>query len=167
VLGAVLTGGASTRMGRDKAAVVVEGSPMAVRVADALRAGGAREVVCVGGDAGDIPDAFPGEGPLGGIITALRWAGDETVVTAPCDMPWITAAEVRALAVALGGDVAYAKGAHLLAAWGPSCLPRLEAAFAAGERSPKRALALLVAVVVELPDGAWSNDVDTPDDLPH
>jgi molybdopterin-guanine dinucleotide biosynthesis protein A len=165
VLGAVLTGGASTRMGRDKAFVEVDGVAMAERVAAALRGAGARVVARIGTD---VPDVYPGEGPLGGIITALRWARDETVVIAPCDMPWIEAAHVAAVVAALGddADVAVAGEQHLFAAWHPSALLELEAAFAAGERAPKRALERLHVVRVDLGDGPWSRDVDTPADLP-
>jgi molybdopterin-guanine dinucleotide biosynthesis protein A len=164
VLGAVLTGGASTRMGRDKALVEVDGVAMAERVASALRGAGARDVGRIGSD---VPDLYPGAGPLGGIITALRWAGDEDVVVAPCDMPWIEAAHVAALIGALSDDVDVAVSQqHLFAAWQPSALTALEAAFAAGERAPKRALARLRVRAVELGDGAWSRDVDSPQDLP-
>jgi molybdenum cofactor guanylyltransferase len=164
VLGAVLTGGASTRMGRDKALVEVDGVAMADRVAAALHAAGATRVARIGGD---VADLYPGEGPLGGIITALHWAGDEAVVVAPCDMPWIEAAHVRALldALADGVDVAIAGDQHLFAAWRPSALAVLEAAFAEGERSPKRALTRLQVVAAALGGGNWSRDVDTPDDL--
>ena len=58
---------------------------MAVRAADALRAGGATEVVAVGGDLPGLGavgldargDDHPGEGPLGGILTALRLAAHD------------------------------------------------------------------------------------------
>ncbi|MEY2470988.1 MAG: molybdenum cofactor guanylyltransferase [Actinomycetota bacterium] len=150
-------------MGRDKALVEVDGVAMAERVAAVLRAGGARTVVRVGGD---VPDLYPGEGPLGGIITALRWAGAERLVVAPCDMPWIEAPHVAALVAALRDDAdAAVSEQHLFAAFAPSSLAPLEAAFADGERSPKRALARLRVVAVALGDGKWSNDVDTPDDL--
>jgi molybdopterin-guanine dinucleotide biosynthesis protein A len=163
VLGAVLTGGASTRMGRDKATVRVDGVAMAARVAQALRDGGARDVVFVGSE---LPDAFPAEGPLGGIITALRWARDDPVVIAPCDMPWIEGDHVRALVVARTDDVdVVVSQQHLFALWNPSALVRLEAAFTAGERSPKRALANLTVRTVPLPEGRWTKDVDTPEDL--
>jgi molybdopterin-guanine dinucleotide biosynthesis protein A len=87
--GAVLTGGRSRRMGRDKAFVGVEGEPMVRRVVRALRAGGAIEVVAVGGDetgllAEDldrfVPDLHPGEGPLGGVLAALDAAPAAIVV---------------------------------------------------------------------------------------
>lgn len=151
-------------MGRDKATLAIDGVAMAERVARTLRAAGAREVARIGTD---VPDLFPGEGPLGGIITALRWAGDEVVVTAPCDMPWLDAAHVVPLLDALAGnDVAFAAGQHLVAAWSPGALVALEAAFASGERAPRRALAQVRAVAVAFAEGAWSRDVDTPDDLP-
>ncbi len=83
VLGAVLAG-ASRRMGPgiDKALVEVGGVAMARRVADALRAGGAEPVVAVGGDRSalgrigldGVDDRHPGEGPLGGVCTALAAA---------------------------------------------------------------------------------------------
>lgn len=77
--GAVLCGGASRRMGRDKALIPVDGRTLAGRVADALDAAGASPVVAVGGDLAAlraegltaVPDAMPGAGPLAGIVTAL------------------------------------------------------------------------------------------------
>src|SRR5262245_1565825 len=91
--GAVLTGGASRRMGRDKALVEVDGRPMAGRVAAALREAGAAEVQAIGGDAAGlgelgldvVPDRFPGEGPLGGIVTALSAASQPVTVVVACD----------------------------------------------------------------------------------
>ena len=72
--GAVLTGGRSSRMGRDKATLPVDGVPMAARVADALRRAGAEPVLAVGGDQAAlealgltwVADRHPGEGPSGG-----------------------------------------------------------------------------------------------------
>lgn len=85
VLGAVLAGGASRRMGTPKALLelgpVLEpgGQALAARVAGALAAAGAERVVLVGGDAawaealglGVVPDRWPGAGPLAGTATAL------------------------------------------------------------------------------------------------
>ena len=55
VAGAVLVGGASRRMGRPKALIEVDGSPMVVRVAAALSAGGCAPVRLIGGLA-TLPD---------------------------------------------------------------------------------------------------------------
>jgi len=81
-------------MGRDKATVLIDGVPMARRVADALEAAGASEVIAVGGDADALgrmglptwPDDQPGDGPLPATITALRAAREDTVVVMACDL---------------------------------------------------------------------------------
>ncbi|MGI8756096.1 MAG: molybdenum cofactor guanylyltransferase [Acidimicrobiales bacterium] len=85
VVGAVLVGGVSRRMGQDKAMLLLDGRPMAARVADALRAAGADPVVLVGGDrawAGElgldrVADRWPREGPLAGLASALNPTSDE------------------------------------------------------------------------------------------
>jgi molybdenum cofactor guanylyltransferase len=184
-VGAVLTGGASTRMGTDKAMLEIDGIPMAVRVALAMRAAGADQVLAIGGDShaltslglAFVPDGYPGEGPLGGIITALRalstsyldrGTNSGTVVVTACDMPWIGADHITPLldALAASDDVDVALSAqHLHAAWRPRALPVLEKAFADGERAPKRAIALVPSVTVTLPSGTWSVDLDSPDDI--
>ena len=80
--GAVLCGGQSRRFGRDKATYVFNGTPLAKISLLALREAGASEVFSIGGDVEAladmgfraVPDEHPGEGPLGGIICALRQA---------------------------------------------------------------------------------------------
>src|SRR5437762_6085926 len=108
--GVVLTGGASTRMGTDKAFVVVEGAPMALRVARAMAAAGAERVICVGGDLARLgalglhtaPDLYPGDGPLGGLVSAFDAAADEPMLlVAPCDLVAPSAAAFRAIVAAL------------------------------------------------------------------
>src|SRR6185436_398763 len=93
--GAVLTGGASQRMGTDKALIDVDGRALALSVADALRSAGATRVLAVGGDLvalrglglEAIPDQHAGEGPLGGILTALEATDEDVVVVLACDLP--------------------------------------------------------------------------------
>lgn len=115
VIGAVLCGGASRRMGEPKALVELGGRPLASRAAASLAAAGAERVVLVGGDpawaeALDLPlvaDRWPGEGPLGGLATAvLDGAGptaqrDDIVVVAGCDQPWLEPAGLAELVSAL------------------------------------------------------------------
>lgn len=179
VVGAVLTGGASRRMGRDKALVEVEGTALARRVAEALAAAGLDRVVAVGGDLTAleaigleaVADAHPGEGPLGGILTALAATDAAVTVVLACDLPAADPVAVRAVVDALGGaDVAapWLDGRHELlhAAYARSAMTPLQAAFAAGERAPHRAVAGLDLVsVTGLPPAAL-RDADTPDQLP-
>ena len=164
-------------MGRDKALVEVDGAAMAARVAAALRDGGCAPVVAIGGDRaalaalglGVVVDAHPGDGPLGGILTALGVAGGhDAVVVVSCDLPWLTGSVVRAVAAARGDhDVAVAstdRREPLCAAWRrPAPAPLVEA-FAAGERAVHRALELVD--VVEVPvDRAALRNVNSPADL--
>lgn len=80
LFGAVLAGGASSRFGSDKATFSPAGKPWAQLGLEALEAVGAQKVWSVGGQMAKlaavgfkaVPDDYPNEGPLGGIITALR-----------------------------------------------------------------------------------------------
>ncbi len=180
-MGAILCGGRSSRMGQDKATLPVDGVAMSARVAGALRHGGCRTVVAIGGDAAALTavglethaDQMPGEGPLGGIVTALnvlRHRAGEVLVAA-CDLPWLTAATVNALREGLAAhaeaDVAVAFGARqepLCAIWRITVLPELEVAFESGERAVHRALERFALVHVRV-DAASVVNVNSTDDL--
>ena len=177
VLGAVLTGGASRRMGRDKATLPVEGVAMADRVATALRAGCA-DVVAIGpaeraGAQQPVADLFPGEGPVGGLITALREAerrGCEHVFVTACDLAFLDAETVRRLLAASGMAVDSVVAAQtdrvepLCAVWPVSAAARIEQIFTDGERAMHRVLDALTVTIVSVPAAALRN-VNTPDDL--
>ncbi len=169
-------------MGRDKALLPVDGIPLASRVARAMRAAGVEEIFTVGGDAvalqalglAVVPDRRPGEGPLGGIVTALAAATFEIVVVSACDMPWLAGEHVRALLDTLttldSVDVVVSAADGQLqpmhAAWRRGVLPVLEEEFARGERSPLRVVSRLPHAIVELGAGPWATDLDSPGDLP-
>lgn len=176
--GAVLCGGRSRRMGTDKALVPVAGVPMAARVAAALEGAGCAPVVLVGGDAAGlaalgrrwIGDHWPGEGPLGGVLSVLADL-DADVVVAACDLPDLDAAAVAALlAVARRSpeaDVVVAVTGRLepmLAWWPARTRPQLERAWAGGVRAVHDAIAALRAERVTLPARALRN-VNRPSDL--
>lgn len=93
VTGVLLAGGGSTRMGRDKALLCLDGRPMFTRVRRALSAVCGR--VCIAGDRPDLAtndcpafaDRFVGSS-LGGLHTALSHADTEWVCVLPCDLPY-------------------------------------------------------------------------------
>jgi len=164
-------------MGRDKALIRWDGVPMAVRVAAALDAAGCRPVFAVGGDAASlealglevVPDGFPGEGPLGGVITALGAAGGRPVMVVACDLPQLSPPTVAAVLAALRSDVDVAvavtpRWEPLCAAWSAGALPALRAAFDAGDRDLRGRIATLRRSEVAIPEQDLRN-VNAPSDL--
>ena len=100
----LLAGGKSSRMGRDKAALLVEGQPLWRRQLATLTATGAGEVFISGRpdgpwapELGSIPDDAPDCGPLGGITAALRHCSSPWLLVLAVDMPKVTPAFLRAL----------------------------------------------------------------------
>jgi molybdopterin-guanine dinucleotide biosynthesis protein A len=103
VSGFVLAGGASRRMGFDKARLPLGSESMVDRQIRSLRAI-CRSVSIIGPpdrfpDAG-VPvyeDDIPGKGPLGGIHTGLRRARTDFSLFLSCDMPLMDARFLRYL----------------------------------------------------------------------
>jgi len=96
VAGYILAGGESSRMGRDKALLVIGGAPLVGRTAAlvALLTGpptiiGAPERYESFGYR-VIGDDAPGLGPLGGIATALRDSRESWNLIVGCDLPFLT-----------------------------------------------------------------------------
>jgi molybdopterin-guanine dinucleotide biosynthesis protein A len=90
-LGAILTGGRSTRMGQDKADVIVSGSTMLERVAAAV-ATVADDLVLLGPDREGWecwPDSVHAQGPLAGIATALTRTRADRVALVAVDHPFV------------------------------------------------------------------------------
>ncbi|HVF73620.1 MAG TPA: NTP transferase domain-containing protein [Acidimicrobiales bacterium] len=161
VAGVLLTGGASRRLGRDKARL-----PVAMRLAAVLQEALDGPVVEVGAGTTGLPciDDVGREGPLAAL--AMVPAAD-TVVLA-CDLPFVSVDLVRrrAARAATAVPVVGGRAQPLCARYSAAALAAVPALVAAGER---RMTALLDAVEVEwlsdfAPAGEFA-DVDTPDDL--
>jgi molybdopterin-guanine dinucleotide biosynthesis protein A len=187
--GAVLAGGAGRRMGAVKPLVEVGGRPMGSRVTGALADAGADPVALVGAPAAVatalrlpvVADRWPGEGPLGGIASAVDWAasraGADLVVVVACDQVGVVPATVAALVAALvharsaagdrpvGAVVQTADGRRhpFPSVWRTTAAGSLAALVTAGERRADAAFTLGV-VAVARPE-AELVDLDTPDDV--
>jgi len=132
-LGAMLTGGSSTRMGREKPGIELQGRTLAQRAGHTL-AQFAVEVVQVGGEPLPdlqrryIPDLRSGCGPAAGIEAALA-AADIPVVVLAVDLPMVPASLLlEALRAIDTGAVICAP--RLEGRWHPLCAAYSQAALA-------------------------------------
>jgi molybdopterin-guanine dinucleotide biosynthesis protein A len=90
--GFVLAGGQSSRMGTDKALALFRGTPLVQVALATLSAAGvpgrlAGSRSALGAFAEEIPDTFPGTGPLGGIHAGLSASQAEWNLFLPVDLP--------------------------------------------------------------------------------
>ncbi len=178
---ALLLGGASTRMGRDKARLELRGEPAATRLARLL-ASLFEDVLLVGGDA---PAEAPGrrvrdlDGPacaLRGVASALAAAREERVLVLATDLMAMTPDLLLALAAYPEADAVVPRAvgfAHPLCA-----LYRRAPALAAAQRCLASESLALNSMLAQLdvrwlegddlaaldPDGAALGNVNTPDD---
>ena len=104
--GFVLTGGRSSRMGRDKALLSIDGSLLVERTAEVVRAA-AGNVTLIGAPERYahlglpvLPDLAPGGGPICGLHAALKATRADWNLVVACDMPGLTAAFLSDLLVA-------------------------------------------------------------------
>ncbi len=98
--GFVLAGGQSTRMGRDKALLEVEGETLVERALGLLHGLGLEPRICgsrpdLARFADVVPDNFPLSGPLGGIEAALAVSNAELNLFVPVDLPGLPADFLR------------------------------------------------------------------------
>lgn len=140
--GFVLAGGASKRMGRDKALLPYRGTTLVEHVAQNVR-DAAGSVTLIGHPARLAhlglpvhPDEMPGCGPAAGIFTALHLSKTDWNLIVACDMPSVSSDVLRQLlaqaeraetnvVAAVGPD---GETEPLCAAYHRRCLPVLEAA---------------------------------------
>lgn len=147
VSGIVLGGGLSSRMGKDKSGLTLDGKSMAVRALEALDEL-FDELIYVTNDPDlrqIVPatkiarDEIPHLGPLGGILAGLRACESPRAFVVACDMPFVSIDLVRFL---IAHDVAAdiivpqidGRLEPLHAVYSRSCIPHIADQLAAGSR---------------------------------
>lgn len=182
VYGYVQAGGGSTRFGADKALAQLAGKTMLERTCELLIpiCKSVRVVAPVDkypySPARILIDKWPGEGPLGGILTALYHADDfsRTLAATPgiaeeartfclilsCDMPFLTRAWLVFLnerALRSKADVIVPKSANglepLCACWRTDAAPAIQRAFERGVRKVTEAMKRLRMEVLD--ESVW------------
>ena len=181
----ILAGGASKRMGRNKATMIVDGSPMIVKVAHALRDGGCKSIIVA------VRDGFQRQEIMGalshlsdvqcildndlersaksGLRSALRECaerGIERIQLAPCDMPWIDSQVFERLREG-SRPVIMPRGEHLQPLLS---LVDVNVALGALERAEMRAslkntLRSVPCQIMDFPKGVQFRNANAPEDL--
>jgi molybdopterin-guanine dinucleotide biosynthesis protein A len=182
---ALLAGGASRRMGRDKSTIVIDGEPLWQRQLRTLLATDPAELLISGrptapyaSTAVVIEDETPGCGPLGGVATLLARATHPFVLVLAVDLPAMTAEFLHQLvgsaidqrsALALEIDGRFEP---LAAVYTRDCLPIARRSLAKGELAMQAFLHQLatsgllqsrVALPAERP---FFRNLNRPADLP-
>ena len=183
---AILAGGSGRRFGgRDKGLLVFEGRTIRERQLAALSPISTDILVVGGAPLPDndgprvryVSDRLPGQGPLGGLHTALLEARDDSLVVIACDMPFVSTALLTHLLsqAASKGDAVVPRtkrGYHpLCAVFDRRCLDAVERRLNAGKLAMLALLDDLRLRVVEedeigrLGDPDWLlANVNTADD---
>lgn len=142
IVGCILAGGQSRRMGEDKARLVLGESRLLDRAIERLRPQVASLIINVHEDAGvlgayDLPVVTDPEGdhlgPLAGILAALRWAAQNNIIwiaTVAVDTPFFPPDLVAKLVGTVGnGEMAVACSGERLhpvfGLWKATLAPRL------------------------------------------
>ena len=167
--GVILSGGRSTRMGRDKALLPFRSGTMLGEIVHAVRAV-ASEIVIVAradqeiaiDDVTIVRDPVPDEGPLVGMASGLAAASGDVAIVLACDMPLIRPPVLQRLIDWLGASdacVAEIDGrpSPLCAAYRTSVAATASDLVAGGER---RVMALLDVIQTKRVDAAHFRDVD-------
>ena len=169
IAGYVLAGGGSTRFGQDKALVAFEGKPMLLRMRELLGSVSG-DVIVIAAEGKytsigveSVADQRPGEGPLGGIITALAVSAKSQRhipwnLIVGCDMPFLTSewlVHMAERAEASTSEVVVPQSASglepLCACWRTSALAKLQQAFEKGVRKVTEAMKPLDMEILDEP----------------
>ena len=169
----ILAGGKSTRFGADKARHAVEGRAMIERVAEVVTEVADTVLISVAEEGAeyDLPsarqvvDRYRDAGPLAGLHAGLEATETPWLLAVACDMPFVTADVLQALAAARGPETDAVVARTLDGRYHPLCAcyhqrtrPLVEAHLAAGTLAMHALLDRLKNVrFVDLPAGPLRN----------
>ncbi len=181
VYGLILAGGRSSRMQRDKAALLYQGRSaldrtweLAARHVDrvfaSVRSTQTEDPARVGRPL--IVDSVEGEGPIVGIRSALAAHPQAAWLVLACDLPFLTDAALTQLST--GRDPALLATAFrsthdglpepLCAVWEPSAAPALSAYQIAGGHCPRKFLMRHAVRLLDAQDPAALDNINTPEE---
>lgn len=173
---AILAGGQSRRMGRNKSLLPLHGRPMIEHIALQLRQHFDELLVSANDPAAYaflclpiIGDETPGDGPLAGILSCLQAARHDLLFVTGCDIPEMNLPFIRQL-FALAGecDIVMPTDAEgrlepLFAIYRKTVVPQARERLAAGRRRVLDLLPGLRVAMPRIPPG-WIRNLNTPQD---
>ena len=166
--GILLTGGASRRMGFDKASILIGGIPSAIRIAATMQAV-VSDAVEVGPGVSGLPaisEEPTGSGPLFAVCAgakALSAIGaPRPAIVLACDLPLVSETLLRTLAYWPGGHsvvpIIGGRAQPLCARWSAEDLATAAELVEVGRRSMRSLVELPGVELVE--EARWPGDVD-------
>ncbi|HEY2677466.1 MAG TPA: NTP transferase domain-containing protein, partial [Steroidobacteraceae bacterium] len=181
IYGLILAGGASSRMHRDKAALMYQGRHQLDRALDLASRHTSKVFVSVRkGQSADplrasrplIVDSVAGEGPIVGIRSALAAHPEVAWLVLACDLPYLSDAALQRLLRerdAKAFATAY-RSAHdglpepLCAIWEPAAAAALADYQSGGGHCPRKFLMSRMARLIEPSDKRALDNVNTPEE---
>ena len=182
---AILAGGKSSRMGRDKAFVELNGKLMIEHVIERTQSIGQAETILITNHPENyarfglpmFTDVLPDKGSLGGIYTAIHYSTQAYTLCVACDMPFIQPDLLKHMvSLAQDWDVVvplvdeYPEGLHAL--YSRKCLDAIHPRLLAGKL---KVIGFYADVRVRYlketeytsfdPDAVSFRNINTPDDL--
>jgi molybdopterin-guanine dinucleotide biosynthesis protein A len=174
----ILTGGRSSRMGRDKALLPYRGATLVEWIAAQAREV-CSSVTLVGAPERYrqlglpcLAERYAGCGPLSGIEAALRHRGGGWSLIVACDMPRLTpelfggmlAAAERSPADVVAAEPRGGRLEPLCAVWNQRALPAVEAALAAGRYAVRGLFTELQVLHYSIDSEMLTRNVNSPED---
>jgi molybdopterin-guanine dinucleotide biosynthesis protein A len=174
----IMLGGLSTRMGRDKAFVELDGRTLLDWALDKWRDFGPLQLsVGAGPRAALAPegipavaDVYPRRGPLGGLHGGLTACQTDLILLTAVDSPFVTQTLAEGLLDDLGGADAcvYTLNGRPQPLFGldrKRCLPTAQALLEAGENKMRLLLERVDTVYLPVDDPAPFRNLNTPEEL--
>jgi molybdenum cofactor guanylyltransferase len=173
----IMAGGTSSRMGRDKGMLPIDGRPMIEHISNKLRthfkqllisANEMEKYSFLGIDV--VPDKTPGRGPLMGVASALEASAHDVNAVIACDMPGVDVTLVRRMLRECKGyeGVVPVTGQSLLepmcAVYRKGLLKTMQQALASGEWRIKEVLKRCRIKYIEVSDPAPFRNINTAED---
>lgn len=175
---AIFAGGKSSRFGSPKIRAKINGDEFGLLIINTLKRAGFTNISLIGGDLENarrwgvdfFEDVYPDSGPLGALLTAMQACRSESLMTLPCDVPFIDVDTCQRLCnLSTGVDVRVAhtdSPQWLSSTWRRASFDLIERDFQSGERAIHRVIEKLKFEFVDI-SGEILLNVNEPNQLKH